>query len=122
MLKGGTSYSIRKRYPFLKKYKSFWSPSYFCETIGNMSEKVIRKYIQNQKVNLKASYKYSKMVINLKMPDRQTSKTYLEEGTHILYGTDVKKNNKMSVKHTYIDECIRQTIVEKNVKMYQKHL
>ena len=58
MLKGSTSFKIRKRYPFLKKYRAFWSPSYFCETIGNMSENVIRKYIQNQKVNLKSTYKY----------------------------------------------------------------
>ena len=53
MLKGSTSYYIRKKYPSLKKYKSFWSPSYFCETIGNMSEIVIRKYIKNQKINVK---------------------------------------------------------------------
>ena len=52
-LKGSSSYYIRKKYPFLKKYKAFWSPSYFCESIGNMSEKVIRKYIRNQKINLK---------------------------------------------------------------------
>lgn len=58
MLKGSTSYYIRKKYPSLKKYKSFWSPSYFCETIGNMSEIVIRKYIKNQKINVKSSYKY----------------------------------------------------------------
>ena len=56
MLKGSSSHFIRKKYPFLKKYKAFWSPSYFCESIGNMSENVIRKYIQNQKINLKSTY------------------------------------------------------------------
>lgn len=67
MLKGSTSFKIRKRYPFLRKYKAFWSPSYFCETIGNMSENVIRKYIQNQKINLKSTYKYSNIVTQLKI-------------------------------------------------------
>ena len=41
-LKGFSSFSIRKKFPKLKKYKAFWSPSYFAESIGNMSEKVIR--------------------------------------------------------------------------------
>jgi putative transposase len=48
-LKGFSSFSIRNKYPDLRTYKSFWSPSYFIESIGNISEKVIRKYIQNQK-------------------------------------------------------------------------
>ena len=48
-LKEFTSFSIRSKYPDIKKYKSFWSTSYFIESIGNMSEKVIRKYIRNQK-------------------------------------------------------------------------
>ena len=63
-LKGGSSFRIRKKYSFLKKYKSFWSPSYFCESIGNMSENVIRKYIRNQKINVKSSYKYKFMINN----------------------------------------------------------
>ena len=45
-LKGLSSFQIRKKYPYLKKYKAFWSPSYFAESIGNMSETVIKKYIK----------------------------------------------------------------------------
>ena len=78
MLKGSTSFKIRKRYPFLKKYRAFWSPSYFCETIGNMSENVIRKYIQNQKVNLKSTYKYLNMVTKLNISSVNSSRTKYE--------------------------------------------
>ena len=48
-LKGYTSFNIRKAYPYLKKYKALWTNSYFCESIGFVSEKAIIKYIQNQK-------------------------------------------------------------------------
>ncbi len=48
-LKGYTSYKIRKQFKFLKKYKSFWSTGYFIESIGSISEKSIKKYIDNQK-------------------------------------------------------------------------
>ena len=51
-LKGFTSYSIRKKHQNLKKYKHFWSPSYFIESIGHISEKTVRKYIDNQKINM----------------------------------------------------------------------
>ena len=61
-LKGFSSYTIRKKFPKLKKYKAFWSNSYFVESIGNMSELTIRKYIKNQKINVKSSYKYKDMV------------------------------------------------------------
>ncbi len=30
------------------KEQTFWSDGYFCCTIGNASQKVIRKYIENQ--------------------------------------------------------------------------
>jgi len=49
LLKGKSSYLIRNKYPILHKYKSFWTPSYFIESIGNISEKSIRRYIKNQK-------------------------------------------------------------------------
>ena len=64
-LKGFSSFSIRNKYPDLRIYKSFWSPSYFIESIGNISEKVIRKYIRNQKSNVKSSYKYIDIVKNI---------------------------------------------------------
>lgn len=47
-LKGYTSFAIRSRFPWMKKYKAFWSAGYFVESVGNMSENVIKRYIQNQ--------------------------------------------------------------------------
>lgn len=61
MLKGFSSYTIRKKYQYMKKYKALWSPSYFVESIGNMSEKVIKKYIDNQKINVKPTYKFKNL-------------------------------------------------------------
>ena len=48
-LKGYTSFHIRNEFPSLKKYKSLWTHSYFCETIGFISESTIKRYIQNQR-------------------------------------------------------------------------
>lgn len=48
-LKGYTSFMLRKEFPVLKKYKSLWTHSYYCETIGLISEKTIKKYIALQK-------------------------------------------------------------------------
>ena len=61
-LKGYSSFFIRKKYAFLKKYKAFWSASYFVETIGNISESVVKKYIKNQRVSMKPTYKYKYIV------------------------------------------------------------
>lgn len=47
-MKGYSSYILRKKFDVLRKYKSLWSPSYYCETIGLISEKTIRKYIEMQ--------------------------------------------------------------------------
>lgn len=48
-LKGYSSYTIRRLYPkYTSKYKNFWSPSYYCETVGHISEEIIKKYIDNQ--------------------------------------------------------------------------
>ena len=49
-LKGYTSYKLRNKYLFLKRYKSLWTSSYFCETIGLISEKTVRKYIEMQTI------------------------------------------------------------------------
>lgn len=50
MLKGQSSYMTRKKFTFLKRYKSLWTRSYYCETIGHISENTIKKYIDNQKL------------------------------------------------------------------------
>ncbi len=36
-IKGWTSYVLRQEFPFLKRYKAFWSGSYFVGSSGNVS-------------------------------------------------------------------------------------
>jgi putative transposase len=49
-LKGYTSRTLREGFPFLKKrLPSLWTRSYYCESVGHISEETIRKYIENQK-------------------------------------------------------------------------
>ena len=50
-LKGYSSFHIRNMFLWLKKYKAFWSPSYYCETIGHINSDTIIKYIKNQNNN-----------------------------------------------------------------------
>lgn len=47
-LKGYTAFKLREQYPYYRKYKSFWSPSYYCESIGHISEHTIKRYIEDQ--------------------------------------------------------------------------
>lgn len=46
-LKGYSSYYTRKKLN-LYNYKYFWSKGYFCESVGHISEKTIKNYINNQ--------------------------------------------------------------------------
>jgi putative transposase len=51
-LKGGTSRVIRKEYPELEEFlwgDSFWADGYFAETVGNVDEEVVRRYIKEQR-------------------------------------------------------------------------
>ena len=53
LFKGRSSYEIRKEFPNLKEFswgttKSFWSDGFFVETVGQVDEAVIKKYIRNQ--------------------------------------------------------------------------
>lgn len=53
ILKGGTSRVIRKEFPELEEFlwgDSFWADGYFAETIGNVDEEIVRKYIREQQV------------------------------------------------------------------------
>lgn len=52
LLKGYSSFEIRKELK-LHNYKSFWGRGYFCESIGHISEKIIKKYIDNQWMHYK---------------------------------------------------------------------
>ena len=53
ILKGLSSKELRKRHSDFLKDKvwgdSFWSPSYFLATSGNVTIDVLRKYIENQR-------------------------------------------------------------------------
>lgn len=49
-LKGYTAFVLRKEFPELRsRIPSLWTRSYFCESVGHISEKTIRQYIENQK-------------------------------------------------------------------------
>jgi len=51
ILKGGTSRVIRKEFPELEEFlwgDSFWQDGYFAESVGQVDEEVIRKYIDEQ--------------------------------------------------------------------------
>lgn len=48
--KGYSSRILRSEFPYLKsRLPSLWTHSYYCETIGHISEDTIRKYIEDQK-------------------------------------------------------------------------
>jgi len=49
-LKGYTSHQLREKYPKLKsRLPSLWTRSYYCESVGHISEDTIKKYIKEQK-------------------------------------------------------------------------
>lgn len=48
--KGFTSRMLREKFSFLKtKLPTLWTRSYYCESIGHISESTIRRYIEEQK-------------------------------------------------------------------------
>jgi putative transposase len=48
--KGYTSRLLRQKYEHLRrKLPTLWTRSYYCESVGNISEKTVKKYIKNQK-------------------------------------------------------------------------
>ncbi len=49
-LKGHTSRKLREEFLELrKKLPSLWRRSYYCESVGHISEETIKRYIKNQK-------------------------------------------------------------------------
>jgi putative transposase len=50
-LKGYSSYKLRCEYKKYRKYKALWTRSYYCESIGHISESTIKKYIEDQMKN-----------------------------------------------------------------------
>ena len=49
-LKGYSSHTLREEFPHLKsRLPTLWTRSYYCESIGHISEGVIKRYIEEQK-------------------------------------------------------------------------
>lgn len=49
-LKGYTSRMLRMKYESLRtRLPTLWTRSYYCESVGHISEKTIKKYIEEQK-------------------------------------------------------------------------
>ena len=49
-LKGYSSRLLRQEFPKLKsRLPTLWTRSYYCESVGHISEMVVRKYIEDQK-------------------------------------------------------------------------
>jgi len=48
--KGITSFTLRKEFPELRRrLPSLWTRSYYCESVGHISESIVKKYIEDQK-------------------------------------------------------------------------
>lgn len=48
--KGYTSHTLRQEFPWLRsRLPTLWSRSYYCGTVGHVSEATVRKYIETQK-------------------------------------------------------------------------
>lgn len=49
-LKGYTSHELREEFPRLKsRLPTLWTRSYYCESVGHISQEIVRKYIEDQK-------------------------------------------------------------------------
>lgn len=49
-LKGYTSRKLREEFKQLKtKLPTLWTRSYYCESVGHISEDIVKKYIEDQK-------------------------------------------------------------------------
>ncbi|MGI9292750.1 MAG: IS200/IS605 family transposase [Pseudomonadales bacterium] len=49
-LKGYTSRTLRAEFPSLRsRLPTLWTRSYYCESVGHISERTIRRYIEDQR-------------------------------------------------------------------------
>jgi len=52
IFKGGTSRVLRKEFPEMEEFlwgDSFWADGYFAETVGQVNEDIVKKYIRLQR-------------------------------------------------------------------------
>lgn len=47
-LKGGSSYSLRKRFRHLMVYENLWSPSHYIGSVGDVSSQIVKDYVESQ--------------------------------------------------------------------------
>jgi len=47
LIKGGSSYYVRSNHPSLRKYKALWSRGSMYRSVGNVSAKIVKRYIEN---------------------------------------------------------------------------
>ena len=47
LIKGGSSYEIRRAYPSLKKFAHLWNRGTMYRSVGNVSAEAIKNYIDN---------------------------------------------------------------------------
>ena len=53
LFKSNITRKLRHKYNFFKNIKNIFTPSFYVGTCGNVSEKTVYKYIQNQKEKIK---------------------------------------------------------------------
>lgn len=51
VIKGATSFYIRSKMPSLRRYPRLWSKGIFFRSVGNVSAKATKNYIENSKGN-----------------------------------------------------------------------
>ncbi len=48
-VKGVTSKQLREEFPHLRHLPSLWTRSYFVSTAGNVSNDIVKRYVEQQK-------------------------------------------------------------------------
>ena len=60
MLKGKSSYKLMQEFPHLRKKfwgRHLWARGYFCVSSGNVTDEVIKEYIENQSHDVDTDFK-----------------------------------------------------------------
>ena len=64
IIKGGTSYYVRSKMPWLKRYPALWSRGAFFRSVGNVSAETVRKYIDESPGNQWIDEVYKQQKLN----------------------------------------------------------